>query len=58
MKFIINNNKKDSNIVFYNYAVKEVYVDTSLTSIKDVKDIKDIKARCNLEMLKKKKIII
>ncbi len=55
MKFIKNNNKKDSNIVFYNYAIKEVYVDTSLTSIKDVKDIK---VRCNLEMLKKKKIII
>jgi|SaaInlStandDraft_7_1057024.scaffolds.fasta_scaffold278740_2 hypothetical protein len=55
MKFIINNNKKDSNIVFYNYAIKEVYVNTPLTSLKD---IKDVKARCNIEMLKKKKIII
>lgn len=63
MKFIINNNKKDSNIVFYNHAIKKVYVDTSLTSIKDeknVKDVKDVNMKCNLEILerKKNKIII
>jgi len=51
MKFIINNNKKDSNIVFYQHAIKEIYTPINLTPINDVKDLKD-------KILKIKKIII